>query len=354
MPQEENPDNKKHALFRDDPPAKSAEYLRLALPLLKARQIDANPVNYALLYHYVAGNDLRLRELLDQQLQTGQPWSQETANTLFQRFLYGCDQEVLDALRDELLSVAAQTIGNMVDLAGLTSLSNKKIQHHIHQLAESQKASDVLHAVSAIISDTRNLIAETTVLERSLVGTSETIGKLVDELACAKKEATIDTLTGVMNRRGFEQQLDVNIRGDEAGGLIEFCMILLDLDHFKKINDSYGHLVGDKVLKAIGDLLMKHTKGLDSSCRYGGEEFAVLLPNTRITSAFNLAENLRLQMLKVRLKRPATGELIGGISGSFGVAAYRNGESKEAFVERCDKALYRAKKLGRNRVILAD
>ena len=113
-------------------------------------------------------------------------------------------------------------------------------------------------------------------------------------------------------------------------------------------------LVGDKVLKGISSLLHSHMRGNDYLSRFGGEEFAIILRETPITGAFTVAENLRQSIEKLRLKHVKTGQQIGKVTISVGLAAYRQGETVIELIERCDRALYRAKSLGRNRTVLAD
>jgi len=105
---------------------------------------------------------------------------------------------------------------------------------------------------------------------------------------------------------------------------------------------------------SIAQLLLKHIRGGDKATRYGGEEFAILLPETRIENARSVAENIRSRIEKLVLKRPRTGEKLRAITASFGVAGFRSGESADELINRCDKALYKAKNQGRNRVIMAD
>jgi len=342
------------ALFCRDTADQAGEFFRLAIPLLVKNELPTNPVNFGLFYNYVAGRSARLKEKLDEILKGKKEWSQEDADKLFQRFLYGCDEDTLDDLREDLLVVVAQVVGAVVDIAGKTAVSNAKIEKHMEKLASSRKITDVLSAVSSILSDSRSLMTETKQLETHLSSSSDEMVRLKEELECVRHEVFLDALTGILNRRGFDQTLKKLVADAQDKGALSFSLILIDLDHFKQINDSHGHLIGDKVLKAIGGLLGKHTKGADFCARYGGEEYAILLPETRITNAFNLAENLRVGISKLVLKRPSTGEKMADITASFGVAAYRSGEAAEDFVGRVDKALYRAKHLGRNRVVLAD
>ena len=125
---------------------------------------------------------------------------------------------------------------------------------------------------------------------------------------------------------------------------------MLDVDHFKRFNDTYGHLLGDKVLKLIGRVLKASVKGKDLAARFGGEEFAILLPDTPLSGALSLAESIRKAIEKSKIKRMDTGEAIGNITISIGAARYHSGESINSLIDRSDAALYLSKKQGRNRV----
>ncbi|MCU7857859.1 MAG: GGDEF domain-containing protein, partial [Candidatus Thiodiazotropha sp. (ex Lucinoma borealis)] len=185
------------------------------------------------------------------------------------------------------------------------------------------------------------------------ISSTEEMEKLKEELDYARQEARRDPLTGILNRRGFDQSLETMIAEAEEQHLATFSLMLMDIDLFKEINDNHGHLLGDKLLQGVANLLTHHTKGKDACARFGGDEFAILLPETGVENTKNLAESLRIIIQKIVLKRPNKGAVIGGITVSVGVSAYRLGEGSEDFIQRCDKALYRSKALGRNRVTIA-
>lgn len=159
--------------------------------------------------------------------------------------------------------------------------------------------------------------------------------------------ATLDPLTGVKNRRSMDEELDLAAANAERTGL-PYALVMLDLDHFKQINDVYGHGVGDNVLTDLVSLIEHNTRRSDQLFRYGGEEFVLLLPGVDGESLQSVMHNLQL-VLRKRLKCPG-----GSVTSSFGVALLRHGESVGSWLARADEALYKAKEAGRDRIIFAD
>lgn len=328
----------------------ASEFLRLALGKLSQLNLPVNPVNYALLYFYVSGKDVKLNRRLDELFDC---WDTEIAGKLFKRFICECSENQYQELRTELLMTVAQILGSVIDLAGKAALSNSTLEKHMQHLAATHEPKDILNIAANIIADTRDFIQHSRDFENNLVDSTQEISLLKDELDHARRMANTDALTGLHNRRGFDRELPKMIEATNSG-LTNLCLLILDIDHFKKVNDKHGHLVGDKVLVGISRLLHQQMKGNDHLSRFGGEEFAVILRETPITGAFTVAENLRRAVEKLRLKHVKSGVLVGQVSISIGVACYRRGEKMSDFIHRCDSALYRAKSLGRNRTILAD
>ena len=156
-----------------------------------------------------------------------------------------------------------------------------------------------------------------------------------------------DQLTGVGNRRRLEQALVEEIsRAERSGGKLSVLMV--DLDYFKHVNDTYGHLTGDRVLKVFADILRANTRPTDVLGRYGGEEFVVVMPNTGQHEAIASAERLRTTLASTLIT-----PLAAPITMSVGVVEFRRGESGEDLLHRSDEALYAAKRDGRNQVLAA-
>ena len=161
-----------------------------------------------------------------------------------------------------------------------------------------------------------------------------------------------DPLTGLFNRRfmeeSFERELRRAVRGKQ-----QLALLMLDIDHFKRFNDTFGHQAGDALLRALGNLLRHRTRGQDVACRFGGEEFAFILAGTSSEAATKRAELLRKDIAQLNVQH--AGLLLGAVTLSFGIAVYPDhGDSTDALLNRADDALYRAKSEGRDKVVIGD
>ena len=181
------------------------------------------------------------------------------------------------------------------------------------------------------------------VLAGVVIAAAVTIRQLVDRLRTLERQAITDALTGAFNRRYFNDCLHTAIERHTRFGE-SACLVLLDIDRFKAINDSLGHLAGDAVLKGLVVLVRRGVRTLDLLFRTGGEEFALLLPSTSFHGALEVAEQVRAL---VTAWRPIEGH---AISISVGVSELRRGQSALEWIGEADRALYRAKRAGRNRV----
>jgi diguanylate cyclase len=184
-------------------------------------------------------------------------------------------------------------------------------------------------------------------LESQLEESKQEVEKLNQEIESARVEALTDPLTGVLNRRGFEIKAQPYF-SQPASSQQEFCLLMVDIDHFKKINDKYGHLFGDKVICAIANTLKSKVKGQDAIARMGGEEFAILLPETNMAGAFAVAEHIRQAVENGKIRNNSN-DPIGGISISIGITSRAKGGNLLELLDQADKALYISKNGGRNR-----
>ncbi|MEW5973574.1 MAG: GGDEF domain-containing protein [Pseudomonadota bacterium] len=330
-------------------PEEAASNLRLVLKLMGQHDIVPNPRNFALCYEYVLARNPSLNQALDGFFAQGKRLDESTSHSLFDEHIahgtLGAIQRAQDELKRILRSVMLQLLQTGNDFAHYAN----GLGTHLSRL-ESDPNLDLLREI------TREVVKETREIERSskdsstrLTNATEEVELLRKELEDARREASTDPLTGLLNRRAFTTVLTNAIAKAQADDH-PLCLLMLDIDHFKNINDTYGHLVGDKVLRFIGRLLAQVVKGQDTLCRFGGEEFAILLPDTALHGAIRVAETIRGRLNGSHLRLADSGQPLGELTASIGVACYREGESVDEFTQRADKALYEAKRQGRNRV----
>ncbi|HNS85249.1 MAG TPA: GGDEF domain-containing protein [Parvularculaceae bacterium] len=206
--------------------------------------------------------------------------------------------------------------------------------------------------VNTTVEKSRSVLTEAKLLNDDLSRAARTIESMKSTLAEAQKAAMTDPLTGLFNRRHFMRCLDVAVEESKQNDMT-LSLIFADIDNFKSINDNWGHQAGDHILQLVGQLIAANTKGKDVIARFGGEEFVIMLPETGGADAVALAEKIRRAVMEKPFKRRGSGDPIGTITISCGVAEARRNQSAEEFVEAADNALYEAKHCGRNRVVLA-
>ena len=228
------------------------------------------------------------------------------------------------------------------------SNAGKNILANSTQLENLANLSEAKSVISGVVAETKQLLEVTQTLKSKLNEANDEMATLRDELLKTKELATTDALTGLLNRRAFDNELDNLVHNAMDN---QHFLLILDLDHFKKVNDTFGHLVGDKVIRYTAGLLKKHTAEHHHSARYGGEEMAVIMPNTELKTALEVAENIRQSLASSQLKQKNSDLSIGQITVSIGVATLGNNDDSESFIERADSALYSAKETGRNKVV---
>jgi diguanylate cyclase len=220
------------------------------------------------------------------------------------------------------------------------------------RIKDASTLESLSEVVSEIIKDTSRMLEKNKALETELVTSSQQVAELRQYLETAKKEATTDGLTGIANRKAFDRAMAETVEASQKAST-PLVLMLLDIDHFKKFNDTWGHPMGDQVLKLVARTLVSNVKGQDTTARYGGEEFAIILPGTPLSAGQTVAETLRRSVESKEITNKASGQSLGGITISVGIAQYRMGEDISSFIERADAALYKAKHSGRNQVHVA-
>ena len=331
----------------------SGEILRRTLPLMSKQSAALHPVSYAIWYEYVSGINTELSKAMDALLASGKTLDEDTVNELYSQHVADVDEAKVQGITE-----------NFQELLTKMSLSAKETgeqaSHYGSALEEWEKQLSST-SISMTKSETglQNILENTGLMKESVDGLkarldeSQTeIDMLRSELVRAREEAILDPLTGLQNRRGFERKLAeylaVGIKLPE-----NLSLLMLDIDHFRRVNDNFGHLFGDKVIRAVGQTIKSNIKQQDIGVRYGGEEFLVFLPETSIDCALRLAEKLRGLIASSRIKRTDSDEKLESVTISIGVAAHQSDETIEALIGRADRALYASKSHGRNVVTAA-
>ncbi len=320
----------------------ASEYLRIALPLLNKHGIPPNPIHYTVWYAYASGQNSNLTKAINQVIEAKGSVSAEMSHALYKKHLQNHDavsmqvhegvNKVMEALTDQLVSSSDQVMhyNEVLDVVD-KELEVESGSGHLHDVVKN--LSQETHVMQTVNRD----------LTQKLNNSSTQLSTLKKELDEARKAANTDILTGIPNRQAFESRFSLCIKEKTP-----FCLLIADIDFFKKFNDNYGHQLGDKVLRFVAQILQKHLKGQDMVTRFGGEEFAIILPETPFAGAMTVAENLRNIIQQQKLRRTDSKEFIDSITLSIGVAMYRPDEAGEDLIERADTALYQAKKNGRN------
>ncbi len=217
------------------------------------------------------------------------------------------------------------------------------------QLPDALKPDQVRLVVSYLMIENENMRSRTAELQGNLEKSQRQIERLKSNLAAAEAQGLSDPLTGLKNRRSFDITLAAEIAAARTSSK-PMCLIMADIDHFKSINDRYGHPAGDDVLRWFSKILQNNMKGRDTVARYGGEEFAIILPQTALEHAVILAGQIRQQLEAQFWKKPGAPNTMLRVTASFGVAQLIDGEGTSGIIQRTDAKLYESKSGGRNRV----
>jgi diguanylate cyclase len=204
--------------------------------------------------------------------------------------------------------------------------------------------------IQSLVESGQEMAQNNQKLEARLSASKQEINQLQENLEAVRTESLTDPLTTLSNRKYFDQALEREIAAAAAKNE-PLSLLITDIDNFKSFNDRYGHLTGDHVLRLVAAACKQNVKGQDIAARYGGEEFVVLLPDTTLRSAVAVADQIRRSVMTKELIKRSTGEHLGRITISIGVATLHRGENAAVLIGRADSCLYAAKRSGRNRVV---
>ncbi len=317
------------------------------MPLMGQHSIAANPINYAIFYDYVTNSNPTLTEAINNLLAEHKTFDCATSTRLYQKHICNASLEALEKINSQIQKVIAQASGSINETYNKAEETNDSFNKKTAILAKIPESAAIKTILQEIIDETQALAATSQSMQTKLNQANLEMKRLRSELSQVREIATTDGLTGLLNRRAFDDALAQIVAQSPPQ---KTFLSLLDIDHFKRINDTYGHAVGDNVIKYVASLMKKHAEQHHHVARYGGEELAIIMPNTSKEKAFEITENIRKSMESSRLKRKDNNQPLGVITLSGGISALQFGDDTESFIVRTDKALYKAKESGRNRI----
>ena len=310
--------------------------------------VPPTPENFSVWFNYAMGASPALRKTIDILVANKRKFDSATNHDLYVTYVKPrADSGVAEDFPEQLQGVISSAKEFLA-----TAISDNRTQIETLGEVSSQCGanSDPRPIIERLVKELSNATARASSLEANFIETSEELDKIRDSLKLAEQHSNTDALTGLANRRALEEFVrSAQITSMETGEPLSILMI--DIDHFKKFNDSFGHQVGDQVLRLVAKVLQENVREADLAARYGGEELMAVLPGTAGDICAEIAERIRRRISEARLTRRATGEEISSVTVSIGVAQFRLAESAEMMIERCDRALYQAKRSGRNRTV---
>jgi len=330
--------------------SKAGEYLRLALGYLAKHNQPASPVNYTVWYEYVSGKNQKLKNAIDSSIQSATPLTDKRMESLYQKFITDGDRIVISKLLTKINLMLREITGHVLETEGDLSGRGNTLRGLSEQIREVQDYEGIKQIVDKMILETKALIRSGSKLQSRMKISSADLQQLYRELEKSQEEAQTDSLTGLINRRGLEKRFELErIRAKQNN--LPFSIIMVDIDHFKKVNDTFGHLVGDSLLRGISKILTNQLRRNDIAARYGGEEFLILLPETDLLGASAVAEKIQKGLSTKEWKLKTSGQSMGCITVSMGISVYAMDETGKDVIKRADDALYMAKNTGRNKIV---
>ncbi|MGQ4272648.1 GGDEF domain-containing protein [Terrihabitans sp. B22-R8] len=317
---------------------RSLGFAEAALSVLRRNGELASPRNFSVWYHYTAGTYPELVIAVD--------------NLLARRgHLSEADHEALHLAHIMTPGSGFEAVGSSIyeeadQIIAMIVAARSAVAAYAETFARLQRGETGHSSPEGMISAAQELDQIHGAIERRLRDSRIKILRLQEECESLRHEALVDRQTLLSSRGFFEAALSRMM----AEGR-QLALLVTDIDHFKSFNDRYGHLTGDEVLKLVASTVKKAVRDSDIAARYGGEEFAIIMPGIALDTAVEIADRLRRLVMERELIERTTGNNLGRVTISVGVATFQSGDDMASLVERADKCLYGAKHAGRNRVV---
>jgi diguanylate cyclase len=326
-------------------------FAEIAFGQIKALKQPAIPRNYEVWYAYATGYNPSLNQTVNETLTRNGTLTEEDFEQVFATYISpNRYSDKIDNVGASVVDEINQVMAVMDAAAGSASTYTETLTTASDKLGAVKDREALRSIIEGLVASANEMKESNQSLEKRLNASREEINQLQENLALVRSESLTDPLSGLANRKQFDTTL-LRAMNDAAERSEPLTLLMIDIDHFKVFNDTWGHLTGDQVLRLVAMSLKANVKGQDLATRYGGEEFAVILPNTVLRSGLTVSDHIRRAVMSKELLKRSTGQNLGRVTVSVGVATVRKGDTAQSLIARADACLYAAKRNGRNRVI---
>ena len=327
---------------------------RRVIEAMESAGVWPTPLNFEIWVHYLGDPEGPLGREIKRILAAAEPFTEATADMLAAEYLPRgrLTEEIRDAGRvlDRELSSVSEAISKAHKSQAAYGETLDQAATSIESVGDGAGLQAI---VTGLTSATRKVQSENETLEKRLDASTREVARLREHLEQVRRDAMTDALTNLANRKAFDEHLEAACtRADAEDGAL--TLAVLDIDHFKRFNDTWGHQTGDQVLRYVASVMGRVAKDPRIAARYGGEEFAMIFPNESLGQVESALEAVRKEIGSRSLRRRSTDDELGAVTLSAGFARRRPGETASALLDRADAALYASKHAGRNRVTSAD
>src|ERR1700761_6825031 len=328
-------------VFKQD---REQAFAKTALALMGGAGVVATPDNFELFYAYASGENPAVTQVMGTIIESKRPFTPELLADLRLRCLSGARAaQTMDSLGGNMGALIDDIMGKLESSARDTASYKDALSAATGELGGGERSpADLRKMVDGLIAATRAMEVRAKSLEGELQASSQQVNELRTKLADVRKESMTDPLTGISNRKAFDEALLAAVNATAREGE-DVTLLLCDIDHFKLFNDTWGHQTGDQVLRLVAACLSENVKGRDTVARFGGEEFAIILRRTTLENATRLADQIRTYVQSRKLVKRSSGDILGTITVSAGVARLGAGDTPASLIQRSDACLYRAK-----------
>jgi len=329
----------------------SAEILRRALQLMSPHKAGYHPVSYAVWYEYAGDLNPALSRDVDKLLAADSVLSDAEVCRLHALHIAGRDVQAFELAQSQLREVLGESEKQAAQAERTVKRFTANLDDAVQDVRRDAQggANASMEKVVKVLAEAAQLQAVLGGLHQQLALQRQQVDHVMERLERAQTEPLRDPLTGLKNLHGLRRAIEAR----ESPELTGVAFLAVDVDYFKRVNDTHGHVIGDKVLAKVAEILQEHLTGEVMAARLGGDEFALLGPVECLENAAALAESIRAAATRTVITRADGMQYIGAVTLSIGVAIGEAGDTLESLRHRADEALYDAKDAGRNRVTVA-